>query len=124
MDVWLDARVATAIEEMLGEQAEEEFALRPVDESPDGEYYRGIATAMQIEADLGRLVCARANRLPLDRRRVFYAFAIERRTVEECSALGWGNHDRLLELFSQAVVAITGSLDRKANHDPNGSDPA
>lgn len=115
LDRWIDRCVDSAVRELLSEQHEEELALTPVSESADAEFYRRIATAMEIELELARLVCARANALPYDRRRVFDALIVQRRTVDDLTRLGWGQPARLLELLEQAVLVITHSIDRRPN---------
>lgn len=113
LDTWLDRCVESAVRELLSEQYEEELALTSVVESDDVEFYRRIAHAMEIEVELARLVCARANALPVDQRRIFDALILQRRSVEELTRLGWGPPAKLLELLEQAVIVITHSIERR-----------
>ncbi|MBI5434547.1 MAG: hypothetical protein HZA52_17080 [Planctomycetes bacterium] len=112
LDPWLELQLETAAHELNEEQREELFARRPIETSPDVEFYRTLADAMQVDIGLVRVVCVRANRLPEDRRRVFHALAVRRLSVDDCVRAGLGSERRVLELFAQATLAITATLEQ------------
>ena len=108
---WLADRIEVSMRELIREDFEAERSGIPP-EKPWDPRYAFVSEALGVEPALARRACVAFNKLPLEVRCVYFAVAVQGKTVNRHVAEGHGPPEKARAQLKMAVQAISKAIGR------------
>lgn len=106
LETWLRQKMDVSLEEILEEELQAELEGQPLDVPPEP-HHLFVSQHFGVEPGMARRACLRFNGLPESVRRVFFAIAVHKKSVNRCVAEGNGPPERVRDDFELAVRALS-----------------
>jgi DNA-directed RNA polymerase specialized sigma24 family protein len=111
---WVQRIVDNCVEELLDEQREEERRGLPVADSPDAEFYAGLAEVFECPAYDSRLACVTLNGMSDAHRGAFHAVIVQGMPLEEWAQACGSSKKRVRDLLQEVGIEVQARLVKRS----------